>query len=256
MALQRPRTVMFHIGRSGSGVLGDLLDQHPDVRWDGEVVKPRRLHPQLPPVTRRLWPGAPTRARGLLRVVQRRMASAPRDRAYGFEIKFFHLDREGVGLDRFLDMVAGAGVDRYIVLRRRNLLRKVVSSLVAARAGTHHSTETAAGPAVVVIDVEAVTVDRDRAPLVQLLERWDRQFEDLDRRLAGRRVLPLTYEDDVEADPRLGYGRICDFLDVAPAPADVRLRPTNPFPLDAIVANLDDVREVLAGTRFAWMAEA
>ncbi len=28
---------MFHVGRSGSTVLGDLLDQHPDIFWDSEI---------------------------------------------------------------------------------------------------------------------------------------------------------------------------------------------------------------------------
>ena len=32
---------MFHLGRSGSTVLGNLLNQHPLIEWDGEIYEPR-----------------------------------------------------------------------------------------------------------------------------------------------------------------------------------------------------------------------
>ena len=34
------RAAMFHIGRSGSTVLGKMLDEHPEIAWDGEVYAP------------------------------------------------------------------------------------------------------------------------------------------------------------------------------------------------------------------------
>lgn len=37
--LRSGNIVMFHIGRSGSTVLGDLLDQHSSVYWDGEIYQ-------------------------------------------------------------------------------------------------------------------------------------------------------------------------------------------------------------------------
>ena len=31
--------IMFHVGRSGSRVVGKLLDQHPEIDWQGEALK-------------------------------------------------------------------------------------------------------------------------------------------------------------------------------------------------------------------------
>ena len=40
----RPSNVAsFHLGRSGSRLLGDLLKQHPRVVWEGELFSPGRL---------------------------------------------------------------------------------------------------------------------------------------------------------------------------------------------------------------------
>jgi len=33
------RVAMFHIGRSGSSVLADMLNQYPNVHWDGEIYE-------------------------------------------------------------------------------------------------------------------------------------------------------------------------------------------------------------------------
>ena len=32
---------MFHPGRCGSTVLGNLLNQHPSIEWDGEIYEPQ-----------------------------------------------------------------------------------------------------------------------------------------------------------------------------------------------------------------------
>ena len=37
LGLRRGNLVMFHVGRSGSTVLASLLQQHPDMYWDGEL---------------------------------------------------------------------------------------------------------------------------------------------------------------------------------------------------------------------------
>lgn len=247
---------MFHIGRCGSGVLGDLLAQNPAIAWEGELLKPRRFHRDLPFPLRRLWPGAPLRDRAMLRLVRDKLAGADGTMAYGFETKFFHLEREGVSLATFLRTVEQGGVDRYVILRRRNLLRIVASGLIAARAGHHHASDVGPRPDPIVIDPGRVPLDRTEMPLVALLERWDHQYADLERRLDEATTLSVFYEDDVAADPSVGYRKICTYLGVDAVQAEVRLRPTNPYPLDALVANLDEVQRELEHTKFGWMVDA
>ena len=237
-------------------MLGDLLDQNPMITWDGEMLKPRRFHRQLPFPLRRLWPGAPLRDRALLRLVRDKLARADDAMAYGFETKFFHLEREGVPLSTFLHTVEQGGVDRYVILRRRNLLRIVASGLIAARAGRHHVSDVSPRPDPVVIDPARVPLDRTEMPLIALLERWHDQYADLERRLDGTSTLSVIYEDDVAADPSIGYRKICAHLGVDAVHAEVRLRPTNPYPLDVLVANLDEVQRELEHTKFRWMVDA
>jgi len=68
--------VMFHSGRSGSRVIGDLLDQHPRIYWDREVYHP---------VTRGRALGAEP-----MRFLSKRMRRAG-ECYYGCEIKPVHI---------------------------------------------------------------------------------------------------------------------------------------------------------------------
>src|SRR6185369_13056969 len=92
-------------------------------------------------------------------------------------------------------------------------------------------------------------------PIVEFFEGYDRFFAEVDLLLAGRRVLRLAYESDLQADPLVGYRSVCRFLDVAPMPARVQYAPTTPFRLAEVIGNLPDVQAALRDTPWAWMAE-
>lgn len=240
---------MFHIGRSGSTVLGELLGQHPDVHWDGEVHRP---------AVRALKRGrkrASVKTADPIGALATRIAASPKP-VYGFEVKFFHLRVLGVTLARYLDALQGLNVSRFIVLRRRNTLRKVVSSLVAQQAGAYRLPAGAQPkPRQVEVNVERLVIDADAKPLLAFLEGYERAFAGIEKHLAARQSLTLVYEDDLLLDPVSGYRRTCEFLGLAPAAAEVRAGRNNPFPLEQIVSNIDQVRSALAGTPFAWMAQ-
>src|SRR5262245_20054878 len=109
---KREGIFMWHHGRCGSTVLGDLLDQHPAIRWYGEIFEGYALRH-----ARR------TRFRDDLRYVQ--VASGKR--APGIEIKGLpcqHLPTLDVSLRRFVEAIVACGFSRCIFLHRRNILRK------------------------------------------------------------------------------------------------------------------------------------
>ena len=66
-------------------------------------------------------------------------------------------------------------------------------------------------------------------------------------------MLQLTYEEHISIDPTVGYRAVCDFLGLQAPPVVMRLRKTNPFPLQDIVQNWDEVVDALSGTEYAWM---
>jgi hypothetical protein len=231
---------MFHVGRSGSRVLASLLDQHPRVFWDGELYEP----------SHRIWrPG-----RDPMALLDRRMRLAGR-RWYGFEMKFFHARLVDRPFPAMLQALFERGFDRFIVLRRRNTLRKVVSSV---RLHTERRSHRGPGEAELRrlrIDVDDLRIDRDRKPLLDYLEDYERQFARLDEALQGRPVLRLTYEEDIAEDPTRAYRRCCEFLGIEPRPAEVAFGRTNPFPLREILTNADEVAEALRGSPFEWMID-
>lgn len=240
----------FHIGRSGSTVLGDLLNQHAAIQWLGEVYE----WPEFKGTTAAPGPGSE-----LVRRLRTRLPTADRAVA-GIEAKFYHLHDHGIPLHEFVtelrDELGAGGRCRWIVLRRKNYLRKVVSSLVARQRGQWFARPgQAVQPVSIAIDPARVCIDGDVQPLVDYFRDWDAQFDQLDAELAAQNPLQLTYEDDIEPDPRIAYTKVCGFLGLEPGTPDVRYRRTTPQPLAEIVTTLDAVRRALADSPYQWMAE-
>ena len=71
--------------------------------------------------------------------------------------------------------------------------------------------------------------------------------------LNKRRLLCLTYEDDIATGPEIGYRRICDFTGIGDHPVTVHFEKTNPFSLSEVLINYPQVERALRGTDFEWM---
>lgn len=236
---------MFHHGRCGSSVLGDLLDQHPAIRWDGEVFNFKRS----------FWTERASAADRAdpLGVLAARLAKS-RKPVYGFECKYYHARLIGFSLEALVPALEALGFTRFVVLDRRNTLRKVVSSLVATKRGSARLPAGADAPLVRVrVPVDAVPIDATCKPLVALLRDYEDGLRRIESLLAHRPCLRLRYEDDLAADPLAGYRKACAFLGVPAGEPAVRLGRTTPHPWRAVVENSDDVVAALAGTEFAWM---
>src|SRR5690606_4673726 len=122
------------------------------------------------------------------------------------------------------------GFTRFIVLDRRNTLRKVVSSLVALQRGSTRLPAGAPAPRVRVrVPVDAVPIDSTCKPLVELLCGYRDGVARIEALLAGRRTLRLRYEDDLARDPLAGYRTTCAFLGVPAGRAVVRHGRTTPW---------------------------
>jgi hypothetical protein len=231
---------MFHIGRSGSTVLADLLAQHPRVVSDGEIYHSKdKWTPQYKPVQ-----------------YLRERVHAAGDRIYIFEIKFFHAKIIGMDFADFVHILFRDGFRRFVVLKRRNFLRKIISAHVAHQSNDWHLPNDKRAKLIrTMLDPNKVCIDLTAKPLLAFLEDYQRNFEKLDVLLQAQPVLRLTYEEDIHDDPRIAYGRVCDFLGIERHPVTVRYSKTTPFPLKDILANYAEVDAALAGTPFYWMLE-
>ncbi len=243
--------VMYHIGRCGSGVLGSMLEQHKDIYWDGEIYTPvfaEWLKNNGGFEKKEVFPGDPVES-------LKNMMVPACNSFYGFEIKPFHNRLIGCLVETYIQHLDELGFTHFIILDRRNRLRKIISSIIAhERTGAYHQKK---GKKAVLnsvhVNTDEVKIDFETKPLLNFLSDFDQQFDELDRLLQGRNVLKLTYEDDIQDNPEKAYLRICEFLDVKPKKVSVGLSKTNPFPLRELVTNYEELEELLNGTPYEWM---
>lgn len=249
--LRPGNVVMFHIGRCGSTVISLLLKQHRRIHWASELYVPIFLEWQRKNAGIEAVEEMPEDAIDILR---RNMRLALH-RFYGFEIKPFHLRLIGYSTESFVHHLDSLGFTHFILLDRKNRLRKIVSSIFAHQDGEEYHVEcnTKEQKTRVYINVDEVRIDFDAKPLVDYLWDYENQVHKLDALLEGRRFLKLTYEEDVRANPKRAYSSICEFLGLQPANASVMLSMTNPFPVRDMIKNIEEVEETLCGTSYEWM---
>lgn len=105
------------------------------------------------------------------------------------------------------------------------------------------------------IDPEKVQYFTVSGKLSEIFEYMDGQYDRLASALAGSDVLDLSYERDIAEDPKVAYGRVCDWLGVERVPVNVTLQRANTLEVRDVILNWSDVRDALSETRYAWMVQ-
>lgn len=252
----RDNILMVHIGRSGGTVLADLLDKNSQIRWGGEIYHTLMSFYQTLSSTKSggQFTGDPI-------TYTKNAMKGCRKRYFGFELKFFHLKYLNLTLAEYMTAIGQIGVDRIIVLERRNYLRRIVSSQIASLTNVWHSRQSASRLTRIALNVNELCLDHDKKSLLEFLYGYENSFNSLYAFLSNQKlfrrsgILHLTYEDDVEPDPQIGYGHVCEFLRVSCEPVSTRFKKTTPFKLGEILINYEEVQATLAGTPFSWMLE-
>ena len=241
------KIVMFHLGRCGSTVLGNLLNQHLNIFWDSEIYEKigRRSLPELYITS------------NPFKLIRMRMLWA--GRYYGFETKLMQKQNIiynpiGMSLPEFVDRLKKMGFDHFIILNRRNYLRQVVSGAIGFKNKLWHQ------PYIqkpfmtrIYLDVNNVPFGHNYKPLFARFDEFDATYKLLNHVLTNQRVLRLNYEDDVLQDPVKAYRRVCSFLGIDCKKVSTRLRKMNPFDLSDIITNFGDIEIALRGTSYEWM---
>lgn len=240
---RKANVAMFHIGRVGSSVVAELLGQHSKIDWAREFYHPdnmwRTYLPQKKPIRR-------------LRI---RMAlSGPK--IFGFETKYQRggdLQRIGMALGSYCEKLSDIGFDYFVLLERKNLLRRHVSSMIGRKQGKWHHKEEKQTITQVKIDPE--DIDGRGTSLISYFENLQRDKTLLLSRVKDKKLLHITYEEDVLDNPKEAYQKICDFLDIELESAKVSIKKSNPFPLRDIISNYRDVESKLEGSEYEWMLD-
>lgn len=94
---------------------------------------------------------------------------------------------------------------------------------------------------------------------LQEYERGWKQMQTLFKQCASKnnefRWLSLTYENDLEQSPLDGYRRASEFLKLPIFNPNLRYQKINPGSLPELIANWDEIYNLLNSTPFSWMLE-
>jgi hypothetical protein len=240
---------MFHIGRCGSTVIGDLLGKHPKILWDGEVFS-RYFINNDDAAGHRDW----NELYGV-NVLIRKMRSVIR-KYYGFEVKHAHLKELTSSLPEYIKTLKQLGFDHFIVLERKNHLRSIVSYTIARETKRWHIHDHEnATTKKINLNTNKVYLEYKEIPLLQALKTMNDYYSDLRKALDSTKskCLDLIYDDDIKNDPLIAYHKTMTYLNLKPAKPKVRFNRTNPFPIQDMVSNYDELANHLSGTPYEWM---
>lgn len=289
LARLRPANVaMLHLGRVGSQVVGNLLDQHSKIRWLSEVFNEHHIGHW----TRYYQTSDPAEQ------LRFHMASAGL-KVVGFETNFaptHDLKRLDMSLESYARLLRDLGFTHIIILERRNHLRRYVSVKIGMRRGKWHdnAAKGTEGNAKGKTEAPGAADPREAAPgavdsadgrsarekpskkepiriptegityhtrtgervftIKELIDFYRGLYDEARAQFVDH--LGLTYEDDIENDPRVAYTKVCRFIGVEPEDPDVTLRRTSPEPLHTLIENFDEVEAALKGTEHEWMLNA
>ena len=227
------RFCIYSTGRAGSELLVELLDGHPRLRCESEILA-------VPHVS----------TRAVLRGRAVRAARAGAD-VWGFKLVNEHFRwTHPAGDSSFLVEQMLAGGFRFIRLRRRNVLRQALSHVKAEALATYHSrSHTDADSPLLAIDpVDLIFKMRQ-------LEGWEAISDII---FDGVEMLPVWYEDDLadRASWDTTTSRVFEWLGLDPVSTSSNLRVTTPGKIWEHVANYDDVAAVLMKTKYAPLLDA
>lgn len=223
--------LIYGRGRSGSSLLVNHLNSHPDIVCDGELLNTRaRIFAPLQYVRRHA-----------------RMSNAS---IYGFKLL---ASQPSVGQQiaderAFVETLEASGFE-VLHLYRRNLFRQVISRLVANHRGYFHR-RTGDKPAKddpILIEPDALQKEFDRR----------RGYVEIENTvLEGRKYFTICYEDDLEAqaDRKRTIKRTLSHLGAAPMETSSSLIRFTPKRLVDIIANTDELRRHFTGTEIGeWL---
>jgi len=221
--------VIFTVGRSGSNLLVNLLDLHPDIHCNNELLSKRVVFPSL-----------------YLNLCEN---LSSRD-VYGFKLLTYHFDiQKTTDYLNFIDELILAGY-LIISLKRHNILRQAVSHIYALhRQKFHHKSKQGEQ----IHSVISVDIDNLKEELELFTDHREREEIVLEK----YPYFQLFYEDDLfdtQCHQRT-IDRISDYLGIPTAKVESDYLRTTPDHLSRFIENFNEVRDYISQTEFKEFLE-
>ncbi|MBU2103030.1 MAG: hypothetical protein ABH865_00115 [Candidatus Omnitrophota bacterium] len=212
--------------RSGSTLLVHMLNFHPSIHCEFEVLRSRPLFPTM--------------------YLEGRCASLKEKQVYGCKIMVHQItDLRYASSRDFLGGLNRRGW-KIVVLNRRNIFMQAISSCVARVTGRWTSTAGAAPQTPEPVSIEYEYLLKK----IEDQERWTSHQKSL---LEGVPYLECVYEDDLLES---GYhqktaDRIFAYLDLSFVPIRPHLERLLNKPLGELIENYSEIRDKIKRTRYA-----
>ncbi len=233
--------VMIHPGRSGSTVLGSMLNQHPAIRWDCEVFT-RLPHNTIPfgDDGKILW-------RPYIESLMKRCKKP----TLGIEIKVHQIIKQqifGKDLEEALTRLADAFDFQLILLTRKNHVERWLSGAIARETSRFQYREGEVAPDTT-LPLPAQVKDQAYGLNKMEVNAWLDQVERMDEAFVAaverRGGLILRYEDDILGDPARAYSQVLDFVGLHPEKSEPLYIKADRRPLSARLSNFEELAQIL-----------
>lgn len=214
--------VIFGQGRTGSSLLRSLLNSHPAVRCEGEILADAVDHP--------------------VAFVDNLAARSPKP-VFGFKVKIYQLTgAQQTDPAEFLRHLRSRSY-QIIYIRRNNLLRHAISNEFAEARSSYHDRSDGPRP--------SLTIDPQK--LIGVMERRQAHLDDEAAILADLTHIRVDYESDL-LDPRRHQptaDRVFAALGLESVPVGTDLARSVSGSLADRIANYDDLLVALRETEFS-----
>ena len=243
--MKKGNVVVWHIGRCGSTVLSSMLNQHPDLQSLKEFMNPlmraKLLGEEIPDLS--------TTFKGLENHDSSKIQIA--------ELKFLkaqHLSVYNLSLIDLINKFIDVGYDRFVILERKNYLKRMISHCVGQHTQLYHLKKNETPKLQKInMNVESIKVGKDTHSLIDWLNIIKHDYNILRELLVNTDYMELKYEEDFLTDVIKAYKKVCLFLNVDSYEVDVPFARTNPFSISEMLINIKDVENTLKDTEFSWM---
>jgi len=238
--------VMLHAGRTGSSVIADMLSQHTNIKWNGEIYLdyPKYLT---------FFTSDPIQFL-IYKMYQKH------SKIYGFELKALknqHLEMFiKLSLEEYLEEITNLGYSYFIFLKRKNLLRRYISIIQMLETNVYHTTKNPVKPRIITINTKNIWINNQKTDLINYFKILEKEYDDVQKIIKKYNFLYLSYEEDVLANPSIAYKKICKYINVEIQNPKVNLKRTNPFSIKEVVANYEEIEMELRNTDYYWMLES
>ena len=282
--------MILHNGRCGSTVVGNLLAQNPNMHWASELYEPMFAKWKEENQQEFAYLAKEPIVENPIEILKNSMNETTKP-YYGFEIKPSQFFLVNSSATKFLTQSFLLNFTYFILIRRKNSLRQIVSDKVARKENIWHIHTDKFNWNIIKEIFKNYTAQSIRKafsyltkwlyrknsklknwlyrknsklekihlpvnqsrPLVERIRGIERRMQEAESLLLSKNVLKLTYEDDIEQDPQSAYRSICEFVNMEPTKASVNFSKTNPFPLKDVIENFAEVKATLHNTPYEWM---